>query len=95
METQKKNNHYFAEWWKKQAINFAAKKGVSIEDLIPKIGKIHVRNGMFARSEPAPIFLMEWAENNPEPQITRDEFIVTLAKRVEALEAKLGKEVEV
>ncbi len=40
---------------------------------------------------PLPESIKEWIASNPEPQMTCDEFIVTLAKRVEALEAALAE----
>ena len=84
-------DHYFSEWWERQAIRFAATRGVTILGFMPQTKEIRVFSGYVGgRIEPAPIFMMEWHETNPEPGMRRDEFIVALAKRVEALEAALA-----
>lgn len=40
---------------------------------------------------PAPEYLKRWEADNPRPKMSRDEFIVALAERVEDLEATLAK----
>lgn len=93
---ENQNNHYFNEWWNEQVKNYAHSKDVCIRAFIPKSGVIWRDRpnsicGSIAKAEPAPIFMMEWAQSNPRPNMTRDEFIVALAKRVEQLEAALAE----
>lgn len=91
---EKQNNHYFNEWWIWQSKLYASSKKVFIEDFDPKSAKVWVNRFdpcVHTATEPAPIFMMEWAEYNPFPGISRDAFIVTLAKRIETLEAALAE----
>ena len=87
-------NHYFNEWWERQSRVYASSKKVLLNDFDPTDGVIwvsRIKPCVHTVPEPAPIFMMEWAEYNPYPGKTRDEFIVALAKRVEALEAALAE----
>ncbi len=41
--------------------------------------------------EPTPLFVREWIEANPAPEISRDQFLHELGERVLALEASLAE----
>lgn len=96
---ENQNNLYFKEWWETQARLYAASKGMLLENFDPKCEEIRVtcirgtrlKPYVSATIEPAPIFMMEWVQSNPHPDLTRDEFIVALAKRVERLGAALAE----
>lgn len=94
MEQMKQTNHYFDEWWERNVRRFVREKsGERIHGYFPSIDKITVIHlgRTIPTPEPSPLFLKEWYESKPRPNISRDEFIIALAKRVEALEVALAE----
>lgn len=94
---ENQNNYYFTEVWDAAIKDFFWQKTkraldgyYSATDCI-LIKNPSSYNPMDIIKEPAPEFLKEWIEHNPDPDIHRDQFIVALAKRVEALEAVLAE----
>ena len=48
-------------------------------------------NDGILKFEPTPLFVREWIEANPAPEISRDQFLHQLGERVAALEAALAE----
>lgn len=94
---ENQTNHYFVEAWDAAMKNFFRQKTKrTLNACCPSLDYISVENfspynPLRVVREPMPEFLKEWMEQNPNPNIHRDKFIVVLAKRVEALEAALAE----
>lgn len=83
---------FFKEEWELECHLYAQSKDPRIIEVRPSLRKIEAYhgNGVF-QDEPMPVFLEEWIENNPQPTMSRDEFIHSLGERMLALEAALAE----
>lgn len=83
---------FFKEEWELGCYRYAQSKNPRIMGVSQSLRKVEVYygNGVF-QDEPLPVFLDEWIENNPQPTMSRDEFIHSLGERVLALEAALAE----
>jgi len=95
MEQRNYIDHYFNERWKLMAkLVMAGQLGdASFNSYLPRFHKITIKRWgkNIPEIAPMPCILHEWMKIHPYPNISRDEFIVTLAKRVETLEAVLAE----
>lgn len=83
---------FFKEEWELGCYRYAQSKNPRIMEVSPSLRKIEVyHSGGTYYEEPMPIFLEEWIENNPQPSMSRDEFIHSLVERILALEAALAE----
>lgn len=92
---ENQTNYCFNEWWSKEMRDFAYAKSHSIvEDFTPENQTIYVRSSNIyelRKKEPAPLFMMEWAETHPFPNCSMMEFVYQLGLRVAILETKLAR----
>lgn len=83
---------FFKEEWELGCYHYAQSKNHRIMGVSPSLREIEVyHGGVEFQSEPMPVFLDEWIENNPQPTMHRDQFIHSLGERVLALEAALAQ----
>lgn len=83
---------FFKEEWELGCYRYAQSKNPRIMEVSANLRKVEVYHGGGTYyEEPMPVFLDEWIENNPQPTMSRDEFIHSLAERVLALEAALAE----
>lgn len=83
---------FFKEEWELGCNRYAQSKNPRIMEVSANLRKVEVYHGgeTFCK-EPMPVFLDEWIENNPQPTMSRDEFIHSLGERVLVLEAALAE----
>lgn len=88
---KEKETYLFYEQWERDAVNqLYADAGVPIRHISLNTGTYLPMDG--ARFVPLPKATRDWIAANPAPKQSQRAFLVSLARRVEVLEAALAEE---